>query len=445
MAETMHEGRKEGSAEVGEHSKGRKEAPLRSPTSVEVDEHSRGRKEAPLRSSASRRLVVGESSKRGKRVGGQAPLRSSAPRCLEVGESSKGGKGVGCQATLRNPVTSNGREEAGVKKKSGKRITWADEVGEELLKHSRSFEEEEEALATFGKNFLSKQKEGFNAGHQWSKLRAPPLEARSGNNCRGEDGANKCPIPSSSLLSRESYKDVLMKRPEPHYPARYPQRSNLHTAYPSYPSRGTPRRSLAKRCYRCLASDHVASACRDPVRCWRCWKTGHQAYSCRGKSTTSDASMDRVVNRRGRAPLPKVFVPYTEEYLRRVELRRNAVLADIIQPANLGQDPITVINTALASRFGGYVDDFAVSRYRDRDFAIFLPEWVPADLLIRREIITLNGFWLRCWPWGQYRYARPHRVMFKAWIRLLNLPFEIWSVARVAALVSSFGRFIRAD
>nr|CAD1824895.1 unnamed protein product [Ananas comosus var. bracteatus] len=245
--------------------------------------------------------------------------------------------------------------------------------------------------------------------------------------------------------SRESYKDVLMKRLEPHYPTPNPQRSNLYTSYPSYPSRGTPRRSLAKRCDRCLASDHIASACRDPVRCWRCWKTGHRAYSCRGKSTTSDATMDRAVNRRGRAPLPKVFVPYTEEYLRRVELRRNAVLVDVIQPANLGHDPITVIKTTLASRFEGYVDDFVVARYRERDFAIFLLEWVPTDLLIRREIITLNGFWIRCWPWGQYRYARPHRVLFKAWIRLLNLLFEIWSVARVVALVSSFGRFIRAD
>nr|CAD1840880.1 unnamed protein product [Ananas comosus var. bracteatus] len=143
--------------------------------------------------------------------------------------------------------------------------------------------------------------------------------------------------------------------------------------------------------------------------------------------------------------MSKVFVPYTEEYLRRVELRRNAVLADVIQPANLGPDPISAIKTALASRFGGYIDDFAVARFRGRDFAIFLPKWVPADLLIRREIITLNDFWIRCWPWGQYRHARPHRVLFKAWIRLSNLPFEIWSVPRVAALVSSFGRFIKAD
>nr|CAD1835997.1 unnamed protein product [Ananas comosus var. bracteatus] len=112
--------------------------------------------------------------------------------------------------------------------------------------------------------------------------------------------------------------------------------------------------------------------------------------------------MNRAANLRGRAPVSKVYVLYTEEYLRRVELRRNG-LADVIQPANLGADPISTIKTALTSRFGGYTADFAVA------------------------------------------HARPYRVQYKAWIRLINLPFEIWSVARVAALVSGFGRFIKAD
>nr|CAD1819540.1 unnamed protein product [Ananas comosus var. bracteatus] len=155
--------------------------------------------------------------------------------------------------------------------------------------------------------------------------------------------------------------------------------------------------------------------------------------------------MNRAANLRDRAPVAKVFVPYTDEYLRRVELRRNAVLADVIQPANLGPDPISTIKTALANRFGGYKEDFTVARCRERDFAIFLPEWVPAAVLIRREVLTLNNFWIRCWPWGRYRDARPHRVQYKAWIRLINLPFEIWSIARVAALISGFGRFIKAD
>nr|CAD1835713.1 unnamed protein product [Ananas comosus var. bracteatus] len=213
---------------------------------------------------------------------------------------------------------------------------------------------------------------------------------------------------------------------------------------PSNP-RVSPSARLEKRCFRCLARDHVVAACRDPVRCLRCWHTGHRAKFCNTKLARSAVIMNRALHHRGRAPQAKVYVPFTEEYLRRVELRRNALLADVIPPANLGPDPINTIKSALARRFGGYNEDFSVARCRERDFAVFLPEWVPVGVLTRREILTLDGFWLRCYPWGQYRDARPHPVQYKAWIRLISLPFEIWTVPRVAALVSGFGRFIKAD
>lgn len=64
---------------------------------------------------------------------------------------------------------------------------------------------------------------------------------------------------------------------------------------------------------------------------------------------------------------------------------------------------------------------------------------------MRREVLTLDGFWIRCYVWAQYRNARPHRVSYRAWIRLINLSFESWTVARVAAMVCGFGRFIKAD
>lgn len=76
----------------------------------------------------------------------------------------------------------------------------------------------------------------------------------------------------------------------------------------------------------------------------------------------------------------------------RVELRCNAILTDVIQPANLGLDPIIAIKTALASRFRGYTEDFAVAHCRERIFAIFLPKWVLAEVLTRRQVLTLNGF-----------------------------------------------------
>lgn len=52
---------------------------------------------------------------------------------------------------------------------------------------------------------------------------------------------------------------------------------------------------------------------------------------------------------------------------------------------------------------------------------------------------------MNCFEWGQYRHTTPHRLPFKAWINLINLPFECWSIPRVAAIVGGFGRFLRAD
>nr|CAD1829394.1 unnamed protein product [Ananas comosus var. bracteatus] len=40
---------------------------------------------------------------------------------------------------------------------------------------------------------------------------------------------------------------------------------------------------------------------------------------------------------------------------------------------------------------------------------------------------------------------RYYRLGYSAWIKLMGLPFECWTVARVAAMVSSFRRFLRAD
>nr|CAD1843445.1 unnamed protein product [Ananas comosus var. bracteatus] len=44
-----------------------------------------------------------------------------------------------------------------------------------------------------------------------------------------------------------------------------------------------------------------------------------------------------------------------------------------------------------------------------------------------------------------YCGARRPPLTYKAWIRLVSLPYECWSSRTVAALVSGFGRFIRLD
>lgn len=166
------------------------------------------------------------------------------------------------------------------------------------------------------------------------------------------------------------------------------------------------RLSSTRRCFRCLAPDHRVAECCEPVRCFRCRKYGHRATSCKEEALTASARMNRAHRHRGR--IMRVYVLYTEEYLGRRKLRRNAVLADVIHRANLGTNPQRTIATAMARRFGSVAntEDFGVARYRDRDFAIFLSEWISAEVLTRREVLTLDGFWIRSYAWGQYKNAR---------------------------------------
>jgi hypothetical protein len=41
------------------------------------------------------------------------------------------------------------------------------------------------------------------------------------------------------------------------------------------------------QCFRCLSTDHLVAACRDPVRCRSCLRHGHQSYSCETAGTFS--------------------------------------------------------------------------------------------------------------------------------------------------------------
>nr|CAD1821286.1 unnamed protein product [Ananas comosus var. bracteatus] len=180
--------------------------------------------------------------------------------------------------------------------------------------------------------------------------------------------------------------------------------------------------------------------CRDPVRCTRCFKTGHFARAC----------MDRLplpVYRfmRARPSYLSAFVPLSDDFIARQNRRRNAILVDVLPPANLGHFPQDTIANELASRFGGFSSDFHVARYRERDYVVFLPEWVPTDRLIRREVLNLGALRLRCSPWDPYHGARRPPLTYKAWIRFVSLPYECWSSRTVAALVGGFGRFIRPD
>ncbi len=86
-----------------------------------------------------------------------------------------------------------------------------------------------------------------------------------------------------------------------------------------------------------------------------------------------------------------------------------------------------------------------MARHQDRDFAILLPQWVRLEDLIINALILLPHCRLRCLPWEPYRNARLSELTYKAGIKLNNLLFECWSTSKVSAIVSGFGRFLRAD
>ncbi len=255
--------------------------------------------------------------------------------------------------------------------------------------------------------------------------------------------APSCPANRfASFPACGSFKEVALRKKEA--PVQDFPRSSKYRAPTAW--WGSTRSSTGgRKCARCLASDHRAASCRDPFRCRACFGTGHRASHCKKATMQGGQLLNRDRVRRGRPASVKAFVPFTEEFRRRTELRRNAMLVDVVQPADLGLAPQLTLANALARRFGGYAHDFFVTRYRERDFAVVLPGWVSADVLVRRQITTLDNIWIRCFPWGPYWNARAHRVRFTAWIQLRNVPFECWTVARVASMVSGFGRFISAD
>nr|CAD1844981.1 unnamed protein product [Ananas comosus var. bracteatus] len=148
---------------------------------------------------------------------------------------------------------------------------------------------------------------------------------------------------------------------------------------------------------------------------------------------------------RARPSYLNAFVPLSDDFRVRQTRRRNAILVDVLPPANLGHFPQDTIANALANRFGGFPTDFHVARYRERDFVVFLPEWVPCDQLLRRDTVSLGNFRLACFAWNPYAGAPRPPLSYKVWIRLVSLPYECWSTKTVAALVGGFGRFIRAD
>ncbi len=326
---------------------------------------------------------------------------------------------------------------------------WADEVGGELITGVYGSRGDPACLG----RGVKEPEEDLLAADHFGVRTQPSTDAELPTERRAKGGRMHFPQRArtykEAVQLRPSFHQTQLQHIHHHQPSSRAAESSIPGS--SFSSAERRRATLQRegRCFRCFSRDHRAAACRDPVRCLSCGHIGHRVRRCkltvpRG-AVGVGVSMLREHHRRGRPDCVKTFVPCTEEYSRRVELRRNAMLVDVDQPADLGLAPQQTLANALARRFGGYAHDFFVARYRERDFVVVLPGWVEAETLVRRHLLTLDGIWLRCFAWGNYWNARPHRSQFAAWIQLRNLPFECWTVPRVASMTSGFGRFVRAD
>ncbi len=102
----------------------------------------------------------------------------------------------------------------------------------------------------------------------------------------------------------------------------------------------------AGKCFKCLAADHCVADYRDPMRCITCERLGHRARHCKGAYYKDEGERSINMNgenpRRGRVRSMKAYIPYTEEFLRRTELRWKSLLVDVVQPGDLGHAPLWI-------------------------------------------------------------------------------------------------------
>nr|CAD1820321.1 unnamed protein product [Ananas comosus var. bracteatus] len=306
---------------------------------------------------------------------------------------------------------------------TGTEVLWADTVGSALTE-TIYFNLDDTNLAS----------SSFISTHLHQKVTQQPGDKpEPSRQKRSTHPSTPSPSPATPppLLFKKSYREALLT-PVPQLRTTLRRRPYNHPSSSSFSFKG--------RCFRCLGRDHRVSHCRDPLRCTRCFKAGHKARAC-----TNRLPLNTYRAMRARLAYLCAFVPLSDDFSDRQNRRHNAILVDVIPPSSLGHSPQETIANGFARWFGGYPTDFHVAHYSERDYVVFLPEWVQSEHIVRREVLSLGDLRLRCYTWDPYRGARRPLLSYNVWVRLVSLPFECWSSRSVATIVDGFGRFIRAD
>ncbi|KAF8755806.1 hypothetical protein HU200_011278 [Digitaria exilis] len=236
------------------------------------------------------------------------------------------------------------------------------------------------------------------------------------------------------------------------------------------------KEAFVGRCFRCLASDHRLSQCRDPPRCLACRRSGHFARDCperRRRSLHSRLSFPprKPVHSRLTFPPPNIhnrlsFPPlsYTSvlplvrhqhspadpmEYFPGLPNQRPERSATMV----VASDSITRESNRLSSHAvlitaeqGGYRPsvtevvyglsqqlrlpryNIKVSRHRPEDFLADFDFAPQCDRAVAAGQIVIGSTTLSIVPWRPTSNGPPRTWWFNAKVSIESMPLELWSV-----------------
>nr|CAD1817646.1 unnamed protein product [Ananas comosus var. bracteatus] len=117
-----------------------------------------------------------------------------------------------------------------------------------------------------------------------------------------------------------------------------------------------------------------------------------------GKKLHGSAAEERLQGNARTTIISQRVRPTDEEFYTRQNQCRNAILVDVLPPKPSDTSHRSILPTSWRA-FWGFPSDFHVARYSERDYVVFLPEWVPSEQLLSRGIISLEDLKLQCFPW----------------------------------------------
>ncbi|KAF8648719.1 hypothetical protein HU200_064773 [Digitaria exilis] len=243
------------------------------------------------------------------------------------------------------------------------------------------------------------------------------------------------------------------------------------------------KEAFVGRCFRCLASDHRLSQCRDPPRCLACRRSGHFARDCperRRRSLHSRLSFPprKPVHFRLTFPPPNIhnrlsFPPLSStpvlppvrhqhspadpmEYIPGLPDQRPERSATMV----VASDSITRESNRLFSHAvlitieqGGYRSsvievvyglsqqlrlpryNIKVSRHRPEDFLADFDFTPQCDRAVAAGQIVIGGTTLSIVPWRPTSKGPPRTWWFNAKVSIESMPLELWSVKGVSKVL----------